>query len=150
MQKNEIESLIEEQNICRIAFKGDKYPYLAPFLYIYHEGALYFHFTDYGKKMKLMGKDGRVCVGIEKLEPDMKHYEFVVLSGVLEMVKDIKERSKAIQLMAKKSKEQLSENFLAAHGFDREMGWSALSPENPMVIVKLNDIKDTVGLKSPY
>ena len=66
------------------------------------------------------------------------------------MVKDIKERSKAIQLMAKKCKEQLSENFLAAHGFDREMGWSALSPNKPIVIVKLKEIRDILDLKSPY
>jgi len=52
--------------------------------------------------------------------------------------------------MAETCKEQLSENFLAAHGFDREIGWSAINPDNPIVIVKLKDIRDIVGLKSPY
>ena len=39
------------------AFKGVKYPYIPPFQHVMLDGVLYFHFTDYGKKMKLIEKD---------------------------------------------------------------------------------------------
>jgi len=83
MEKQEIEELISEQLLCRIAFKGGKYPYMAPFQYVYMNGTLYFHFTDYGKKMGLLDRDNRVCVEIEKYLPDMSEYSFVVLRGKL-------------------------------------------------------------------
>jgi nitroimidazol reductase NimA-like FMN-containing flavoprotein (pyridoxamine 5'-phosphate oxidase superfamily) len=39
MEEHEIEELIYEQKICRIAFKGGEYPYLAPFLYVVRDGS---------------------------------------------------------------------------------------------------------------
>ncbi|MGD2142637.1 MAG: pyridoxamine 5'-phosphate oxidase family protein [Candidatus Bathyarchaeota archaeon] len=149
MKEKEIEELLNQQKICRIAFHGEVYPYLAPFQYVRIGDTLYFHFTDYGRKMKLLDRDSRVCVGIEKLEPDMSEYRFVVLRGSLKKVEDPEERAEAIMKLAQEGKETLSENFLAAHGFKKESGWSALSQEKPMVIFKLAEITDTIGLKSP-
>lgn len=149
MEKYEIDKLIRDQMLCRIAFKGSKYPYLAPFQYVVVDGYLYFHFTDYGKKMRLLERDKRVCVEIEKYRPDLSEYSFVVLRGRLKVVADPEERAKAIERMAKEGKQKLSTNFLAAHGFKEEEGWSSLTQEKPMVIVKLEETKQTIGLKSP-
>jgi nitroimidazol reductase NimA-like FMN-containing flavoprotein (pyridoxamine 5'-phosphate oxidase superfamily) len=150
MEEREIEEMIDEQRICRIAFKGGEYPYLAPFLYVVRDGTMYFHFTDYGRKMRFIEEDGRVCVGIERLEQDMSEYNFVVLRGSLQVVDDPVVRAEIIHKMAETAGGELSTNFLAAHGFDRKHGWEALSPEKPMVIVKLADVTDVIGLKSPY
>jgi len=38
MEKSEINNLLQEQLLCRIAFKGDKYPYMAPFQYVMMNG----------------------------------------------------------------------------------------------------------------
>jgi nitroimidazol reductase NimA-like FMN-containing flavoprotein (pyridoxamine 5'-phosphate oxidase superfamily) len=149
MEKHEIAQLIREQMLCRIAFKGAEYPYIAPFQYVFMNGTLYFHFTDYGKKMKLLEKDKRVCVEIEKFQPDMREYNFVVLRGTLKVVEDSLERAKVIRRMAKEGKQKVSVNFLAAHGFKKEEGWSSFTPEKPLVIVKLDEITEEVGLKSP-
>jgi nitroimidazol reductase NimA-like FMN-containing flavoprotein (pyridoxamine 5'-phosphate oxidase superfamily) len=149
MSDEEIEDLIEEQKLCRIAFKARKYPYMAPFRYVTLDGVLYFHFTDYGKKMKLIGKDNRVCVEIESYSQDLSDYNFVVLRGELEVVSDEKEREKAILKMAEEGRRSLSENFLAAHGFEKEEGWSVFKPYKQMMIVKLKEISETVALKSP-
>ena len=149
MEKNEIEQLIREQMLCRIAFKGAEYPYIAPFQYVFMDGTLYFHFTDYGKKMKLLEKDKRVCVEIEKFRPDMSEYNFVVLRGTLEAVEDALERAKVIRRMANEGEQKVSVNFLAAHGFKKEEGWSSFTPEKPLVVVKLVEITEEVGLKSP-
>ncbi len=149
MEKPEIANLLQEQMLCRIAFKGDKYPYMAPFQYVMIGGSLYFHFTDYGKKMKLLAKDKRVCVEIEKYRPDFSEYNFVVLRGELEVVRDPQERARAINKLAEEGKQKLSTNFLAAHGFRREEGWSSFTPEKPVVIVKLKEVTEEIGLKSP-
>ncbi len=149
MDKTEIEKLIREQILCRIAFKGERYPYMAPFQYVSVDGSLYFHFTDYGKKMKLLERDKRVCVEIEKYQPDLSKYSFVVFRGTLKIVTDPLERAKVIKTMAEEGKQKLSPNFLAAHGFTREEGWSAFTPEKPLVIVKLENITQEIGLKSP-
>ena len=149
MEKSEIENLLREQMLCRIAFKGDEYPYMAPFQYVLIDGFLYFHFTDYGKKMRLLEKDKRVCVEIEKYRQDLSEYNFVVLRGELEVVRDTQERAKVIVRMAEEGRQKLSTNFLAAHGFKKEEGWSSFTPERPMVIVKLREVTDKIGLKSP-
>lgn len=149
MEKLEIEKLLREQMVCRIAFKGNEYPYMAPFQYVAMDGFLYFHFTDYGKKMRLLEKDKRVCVEIEKYRPDLSEYNFVVLRGKLEVVKDPQERAKVIKKMAEEGKQKLSTNFLAAHGFKKEGGWSSFTPEKPVVIVRLKEVTEEIGLKSP-
>ena len=35
MDKAEYDRLIEKGYVCRIAFQGEKYPYIAPFLYVF-------------------------------------------------------------------------------------------------------------------
>ena len=149
MSEDEIDLLIQEQILCRIAFKRENYPYVAPFQYVCMNGALYFHFTDYGKKMSLLERDKRVCVEIEGYEKDMSKYQFVVLTGKLEVVTDSQERAKVIERMADEGKHRLSENFLAAHGLKPEQGWLALAQERSIVVVKLGDVVERIGLKSP-
>ncbi len=149
MSKGEIATLIREQVLCRIAFKGDKYPYMAPFQYVVVDGSLYFHFTEYGKKMKLLERDDRICVEIESYRPDLSEYNFVVMRGKLKVVTDSRERAKVIKSMAAEGKAKLSTNFLAAHGFRKGEDWSSFTPEKPLVIVKLEAITQEIGLKSP-
>ena len=149
MDEREIRDLIEEQSLCRIAFKDDDYPYMAPFRYVTVDGSMYFHFTNYGKKMRLLGRDRRVCVEVESYEPDLREYRFVVFRGDLRVVDDLRERAKAIERMAEEGHRSISENFLAAHGFNPREGWSAFTPDKPMTVVRLENISEVVGLKNP-
>jgi len=126
MTKKEIVDLIKGQLICRIAFKGEKAPYIAPFQYALVDGKLYFHFTKYGKKIELIKKSEPVCVEIEKVTPDMSEYAFVSLIGNLKIVEDPEERAKAIKKLADQDKRKLSKNFLAVHGFKAEK-WMVFS-----------------------
>ena len=142
--------LIRRKGLCRIAFKGAEYPYMAPFQYVVLDDTLYFHFTDYGTKMKLIENDKRVCVEIEEYREDLSEYSFIVLRGTLKVVTDPKERGKALQELAKEGEQKLSTNFLPAHGFKKEDGWDSLTPANQsLVAVKLEQITQEIGLKSP-
>ncbi len=149
MERKMVEELLENQVICRIAFRGEDYPYMAPFQYAYIDGNLYFHFTRYGKKMRLLEQDNRVAVEIETYKPDLHKYCFVVLRGELEVVNDPNERGRAIRHMADVGSKRLSTNFLAAHGLERSEGWQALNPERPFKIVKLRNVVETIALGSP-
>ena len=149
MTKKEMWKLIRRQKLCRIAFKGTEYPYMAPFQYVVLDGVLYFHFTDYGKKMKLIENDKQVCVEIEEYKEDLSEYSFTVLIGTLKVVTDKEERSNALEMLAKEGETKLSSNFLAAHGFNTEEGWSSLTSDNSLVVIKLENITQEIGLKSP-
>jgi nitroimidazol reductase NimA-like FMN-containing flavoprotein (pyridoxamine 5'-phosphate oxidase superfamily) len=149
MSSKEIDMFLNQERICRIAFRGDEFPYLAPFQYVKKGDALYFHFTDYGRKMKLIEKDNRVCIGVERFESDMSEYRFVVLRGELERVYDAGERREAIRGLAEIGKKRFSSNFLAAHGLSVEESWDSLSMATPNVIFKLEKTSKVIGLKSP-
>jgi nitroimidazol reductase NimA-like FMN-containing flavoprotein (pyridoxamine 5'-phosphate oxidase superfamily) len=149
MNEKEIEKLISEQFLCRIAFKGGNQPYIAPFQYVMVDGTLYFHFTDYGKKMGFFKRGTPVCVEIERYTPNLSEYEFVVLSGYLKLVEKHQERKRAIVKMAEVVKQQLSSNFLVAHGFPQGSDWSEFTADQPILIIKLDDVTERTGLKSP-
>ncbi len=149
MSDAEVARLLDEQMLCRIAFRGDEYPYLAPFRYVVMDDALYFHFTDYGKKMSLLETDGRACVQMESYKPDLSKYSFVSYRGRLERVTDAGEREKAIRLFAETGEKRLSTRFLAAHGMEPGEGWGEFTPDKDLVIVKLVDVVERVGLKNP-
>lgn len=150
MSKDEIDQLLSEQFLCRIAFGGKYSPYIAPFQYVFIDGALYFHFTDYGKKMGLLEEGNPVCVEIEHYTPNLGEYGFVVLVGKLHVVADTQEKANAIARMIEDAAAKgLSTNFLPAHGLPKGSDWSSLKAEKPLVVVKLVDITEIIGLKSP-
>ena len=150
MTKQEMWRLIRRQSLCRIAFKGTEYPYMAPFQYVVLDDALYFHFTDYGRKMKLINDDKRVCVEIEEYKEDLSEYSFIVLRGTLKVVTKKQERIKALEKLSEEGEKKLSPNFLPAHGFKKEEGWDSLTPSNAfLVVIKLENITQEIGLKSP-
>ena len=150
MTKQEMWKLIRRQRLCRIAFKGTEYPYMAPFQYVVLDDVLYFHFTDYGRKMKLIDNDQRVCVEIEEYKEDLSEYSFIVLRGTLRVVTDKQERIDALQKLAEEGEKKLSPNFIPAHGFKKGEGWDSLTPKNPsLIVIKLEKITQEIGLKSP-
>jgi nitroimidazol reductase NimA-like FMN-containing flavoprotein (pyridoxamine 5'-phosphate oxidase superfamily) len=149
MKENEIEQLVREQFLCRIAFRGDQQPYIAPFQYVVANGTLYFHFTDYGKKMSFFKQETPVCVEIERYTPNLSEYQFVVLTGKLILVEDREERKMAIKKMAEAGKQKLSPNFLVAHGFSQGSDWGAFTADKPILIIKLDEVTEKTGLKSP-
>jgi nitroimidazol reductase NimA-like FMN-containing flavoprotein (pyridoxamine 5'-phosphate oxidase superfamily) len=122
---------------------------MAPFQYVVLNGYLYFHFTDYGKKMKLLESDKRVCVEIEEYREDLSEYSFIILRGNLKVITDPQERAEAIRKISEEGEQKLSPNFLPAHGFKKEDGWASLSSEKPLIVIKLEDIAQEIGLKSP-
>lgn len=147
MNAGEIEEVLNKQHICRIAFHGQNYPYLIPFQYAYEMGGFYIHFTQYGNKMVHFFQNPQVCVEIEDVTPDMRHYCFVLLNGILSKVDDITQKARVLQKLRQDGEEHFSTNFLTVHGLDSRQGWKNLIPEKASYIMKL-EIKEKSGLKS--
>ncbi len=149
MASNEIMHVISRQNISRIAFKDEEYPYIAPFQYVYINGNIYFHFSEYGKKMRLLDEYPNVSVEVEWNAQDMSSFCFLILRGTLERVHDEKERALAINSLTTQGKDKFSSTFLAAHGFQTPSQWDTFTAKRAYVIVKLTNIVEIFGLKSP-
>jgi nitroimidazol reductase NimA-like FMN-containing flavoprotein (pyridoxamine 5'-phosphate oxidase superfamily) len=149
MNEDELREVLRSQVLCRIAFHDDDYPYIAPFQYLYLDDILYFQFSNYGRKIKLLKRDNRVCVEIESYTADLSQYSFIVLRGKLIEVTNSKERAKVIKHIAETGRNRFSPQFLAAHGLRTDDTWRAYTPDKPLLILKLEEIAEMFGLKSP-
>jgi nitroimidazol reductase NimA-like FMN-containing flavoprotein (pyridoxamine 5'-phosphate oxidase superfamily) len=147
MTETEILELITKQHLCRIAFTDNAYPYVSPFQYVVHNYTLYFHFTDYGKKMEFLKKDTPVCIEVENYTNDFGKFAFVILQGKLQGVDDPEERKSVIEKLSLEGKKNFSDSFLLAHGLTVGSKWSDLNIK-ASVIVKLHPIVTKKGLKS--
>lgn len=148
MSKNEINKVIEDNSICRIAFIDGEYPYIAPFQYIYEGGNLYFHFTDYGKKKKILRKNKHVCVSIEELATELDNYAFISIQGTLDLVNDEETQKKIAKIMMKQASKKFSKEFLKAHGFESDKEWNSLEVSKEILIYRLIEKGKRIGLKS--
>ncbi|MCX6682188.1 MAG: pyridoxamine 5'-phosphate oxidase family protein [Methanoregula sp.] len=149
MEKNEYDRLIDKGYICRIAFQGEKYPYIAPFLYVFDGSFLYFLSTKYGKKLEYFRKSPYVSVEIERYSKDLSSFMFVTLQGYLEEVHDSIEkmmiREKFVDLIVDRD---LSCNILAALGHSPDDPPAAIAEEERSLVWKLVGVKDLVALKN--
>ena len=149
MNQNELHEVLRAQVLCRIAFHDINYPYIAPFQYVFVNDALYFQFTNYGRKMRLLKRDNRVCVEIESYTADLSQYSFIILRGKLVEVTDSTEREKVIKHIAETGRTRFSPQFLAAHGLKTEDTWTSYTSDKPLLILKLEEIAEMFGLRSP-
>ena len=148
MTPEEIERVLQEKSLCRVAYQDGELPYISPFQYVYLNRTLYLHMTRYGKKTQLHQLNRHVCIEIEDYTPDLSNYAFVALKGTLVNVTDLQERQQALDAMAAYGNKHLSTEFLLAHGFDPAAGWNVLTKDPSLAIFKLVNIIEQVGLKS--
>ena len=149
MDKKEYDQLIREGHISRIAFKGEEYPYIAPFLYVFDGNFIYFLSTKYGKKIQLFHQSPNVAVEIEKFSSDLANYTFVTLQGRLKQIDDVTEdmaiRKKFVELIKNRN---LSKNIVAALGHSPEEPVESIVTEKRSLIWKLVRVEDIIGLKN--
>jgi nitroimidazol reductase NimA-like FMN-containing flavoprotein (pyridoxamine 5'-phosphate oxidase superfamily) len=149
MDKAEYDRLIEEGYLSRIAFQGNKYPYIAPFLYVFDGKFLYFLATKYGRKNDLFRQHPYVSVEVERYTSDLSSYTFVTMQGYLVQLEDAIEkkiiRQKFVDMIKSKN---LSQNILAALGHKPEEPIESIASEERSNIWKLTGVTDIVALKN--
>jgi len=149
MEKEEYDRLIKENYVSRIAFKGDSYPYVAPFLYVFDGHHLFFLSTKYGKKIKYFNENPNVAVEIERLSPDLSSYTFVTLLGELVEVTDRTEGQRVRQQFVDLIKTRgLSSNVVAALGHSPTEPLESIVNENRSLVWKLDRVEEIVALKN--
>lgn len=148
MTEEVIEDVIKGNNICRIAFIDGDFPYVSPFQYLYDNGRFYFHFTDYGKKIRILKSNNHVCVAIEEFDEDLSKYQFISIQGRLIEIENLESKKSVIKKMVDEASKSYSETFLKAHGFDKDDGWEALSSTESIRIFTLEEKGDRIGLQS--
>jgi uncharacterized protein len=149
MEKEEYDRLIKENYVSRIAFKGDSYPYIAPFLYVFDGHHLFFLSTKYGKKIRYFNENPKVAVEIERISPDLSSYTFVTLLGTLIEVTDRTEgqrvRQQFVEMITTRA---LSGNVVAALGHSPAEPLESIVNENRSLVWKLDKVEEIVALKN--
>jgi len=149
MEKEEYDRLIKENYVSRIAFKGDFYPYIAPFLYVFDGHNLFFLSTKYGKKIQYFNENPDVAVEIERISPDLSSYTFVTLLGTLVEVTDRAEGRRVRQQFVDMIKTRgLSSNVVTALGHSPAEPLESIVNENRSLVWKLDKVEEIVALKN--
>lgn len=149
MKKEEYDELIREGYVSRIAFQGEKYPYIAPFMYVFDGTFLYFLSTKYGRKNDLFRQSPYVSVEVERYSPDMSCYTFVTMQGRLVQEEDAITKKKVRKMFLDLIRDHnLSHNILAALGHDPSEPIESILDEERSNIWKLTGVTDIVALKN--
>jgi nitroimidazol reductase NimA-like FMN-containing flavoprotein (pyridoxamine 5'-phosphate oxidase superfamily) len=150
MNKEEYDKLINANHICRIAFKGEHYPYIAPFMYVFDMKFLYFLSTNYGKKIEELKNNPNVAVEIEKYADDMSTYQFITLQGRIIEERDDSKKKDIKEMFIKMIKDkELSNNALAALGYSPNESLKLILKEERTLVWKLIDVETIIALKNP-
>jgi uncharacterized protein len=62
---SEIEAIIKNSNVCRLAMVDGDRPYLVPLCFGYQDNALYFHGASEGRKIDLLRENPNVCFELD-------------------------------------------------------------------------------------
>ena len=147
MSQQEVDRLLAESRICRMALNDSPQPYIIPLDYVYLKGKLYFHFANYGRKVELFRKDPHVSVEVDRFNSDITKYESVTLMGTLVEVTDAGEKRMASEALRDTIESRGGKrNVAARHGY-AGLDLDTLTSKDSLVL-RL-DVRDRVALKSP-
>ncbi len=141
----EIEEIIREAKVCRLAFSVDNMPYIVPLSFGYEKGIFYFHSALVGKKIDMVKKNDRVFFevdintevipGPDACSYNMK-YRSVMGRGRIQFIEDIRGKKKAFDIIMK--------HYTGRDDF--------IYPENILkdVIIMRLEVEEMTGKKSGY
>ena len=106
--KAEIERIIQEALVCRVALSDGDSPYVFPVCFGFKDGTIYFHSAQEGKKIEILKKNNKVCFEMDidtKLIEGEKgcewgiRYSSVIGFGTASFIEDIEEKKKALHVL---------------------------------------------------
>ncbi len=107
----EMETLLEQAAIGRLAVMTKTGPYIVPVNYLFFEGNLYFHSALSGRKIESIQADPRVCFEVDHVGPQViwdqscgigQIYKSVICFGKAEFVGDPVEKRTLLERLVKK------------------------------------------------
>jgi nitroimidazol reductase NimA-like FMN-containing flavoprotein (pyridoxamine 5'-phosphate oxidase superfamily) len=139
----EIEAILTDANVCRIAMVDEGCPYIVPMNYGYGNGCIYLHSAPEGKKIDLLRKNPDVCFEIDTDVEIMKsdkacnfstRYRCIIGYGTIEFLQDIAEKETGMKVLLR-------------HITSRD-DWEIPAPMLAHVAVMRLNIKEMSGKKS--
>ncbi|HUV36645.1 MAG TPA: pyridoxamine 5'-phosphate oxidase family protein [Patescibacteria group bacterium] len=106
----EIEEIIANATVCRLALSDNGQPYVVPMNFGYRDGALYFHSAPHGRKIDIIGRNTRVCfeidADIEIVRSDRPcewsmRYRSVIGFGTASLIESPAEKRSALAVIGK-------------------------------------------------
>ena len=95
LNEQEIESLLKQQVIGRLACHADGITYIVPINYVYDGTNIYSHSAG-GKKIVMMRKNPEVCFEVDEIQ-DVFKWKSAIVWGRFEEITDIDEKQRAMQ-----------------------------------------------------
>ncbi len=147
MGRQACEQLLTQEFVCRVAFKGDRYPFIAPLLYVFDGKHLFFLATKYGKKIECFRENPLVVVEVEQKSNNLSRFSFVTITGrVVEVVDPEEQRTVRRTFIRLLQQRSLSKNVLAALGHDPHQPFEVLEQEEKTLVWKLVEVAEIRGL----
>jgi nitroimidazol reductase NimA-like FMN-containing flavoprotein (pyridoxamine 5'-phosphate oxidase superfamily) len=106
----EVEAIIAEAKVCRLAMCDGTQPYIVPLSFGYRNNTLFFHSATEGKKLELLARNPRVCfemdVGVDVKRGETAcefgmQYRSVIGFGAARIIDDLSEKTEALDLITK-------------------------------------------------
>jgi nitroimidazol reductase NimA-like FMN-containing flavoprotein (pyridoxamine 5'-phosphate oxidase superfamily) len=106
--KKEIEQVINNALVCRLAMSDDNQPYVVPLCFGYRDGTIFIHSAREGRKIDILKKNNRVCIELdgdtEMVEAKTAckwtvKYRSVIGFGKASLVDDREEKLKAYDVI---------------------------------------------------
>lgn len=110
-EKNIIEKVINEAEVCRIALSNENAPYIVPMNFGYKDDCVYLHSAREGTKLNIMKVNDNICFEVESQVELVKNenlckwgakYYSVIGFGKAVIVDDINEKRKALNIIMEK------------------------------------------------
>jgi len=104
----QIESIIKQSSVCRLAMSDNNRPYLVPLNFGYRDEALYFHCAKEGKKIDILKNNPVVCFefdsGHELVTADKScdwgmKYQSVIGYGTAFFIEDMQKKKEALAII---------------------------------------------------
>lgn len=95
LNETQIEKLLKEQVIGRMACQAKGDIYLVPINYVYRDGYIYSHSAE-GKKIRMMRENPKVCFEVDDIR-SVFQWQSVIAKGTYEEITDIEEKQQAMQ-----------------------------------------------------
>ncbi|MCX8131737.1 MAG: pyridoxamine 5'-phosphate oxidase family protein [Clostridia bacterium] len=144
-EKAEIEEILRQTDVCRIALCEGNQPYIVPMNFGYKDGVVYLHSAKEGKKIDIIRENGNVCfeveAGAELVTNDKPcswtyRYRSVIGFGKARVLEGYEEKVNGLNI--------IMNHYTGKSDF--EFGQEAV---NAIVIIRI-DIEEITGKKSGY
>jgi uncharacterized protein len=104
----EMEAILEEAPVCRVAMANGDEPYVVPLCFCYRDNAIWIHSAQEGKKIDMIQKNPRCCVEVDITGgpiPDQKpcswefRYRSVICTGTARIVENPEKKRRALNCL---------------------------------------------------